>query len=147
ALAECRNEKRGGLWRSRTEEPHQHHALLRARCERPRRRCAAEQRDELATSHGGPSSGLAAARYHTVAPERRCASQQKLRADVANGQPRTLQRPPLHDRSSPKAEVHPLVCYVAKVPKAAVSRCSNMSVENRVTRSPRRPFAGMAPVW
>src|SRR4029450_7834914 len=31
------------------------------------------------------SSGLATARYHTVAPERRCASQQKLRADVADG--------------------------------------------------------------
>src|SRR5262249_33149002 len=29
------------------------------------------------------ASGLAAARYHTVASERRCASQQKLRADVA----------------------------------------------------------------
>src|SRR6266480_1270909 len=35
--------------------------------------------------HEGPFSGLAAARYHTVAPERRCASQQKLRADVADG--------------------------------------------------------------
>src|SRR5262245_63258553 len=38
-----------------------------------------------ASPHGGLSSGLAAARYHTVAPERRCASQQKLRADVADG--------------------------------------------------------------
>src|SRR5262249_14573370 len=48
-------------------------------------RRAAQKRDERAPPHGGPSSGLAAARYHTVAPERRCASQQKLRADVADG--------------------------------------------------------------
>src|SRR5262245_28428202 len=40
---------------------------------------------ERASPHGGPFSGLAAARYHTGAPERRCASQQKLRADVADG--------------------------------------------------------------
>jgi hypothetical protein len=53
---------------------------------KPPRRGAAEQRDERASPHGGPfSTGLAAARYHTVAPERRCASQQKLRADVADG--------------------------------------------------------------
>jgi hypothetical protein len=45
----------------------------------------AEQRDEVASPHGRPSSGLAAARYHTVAPERRCALQQKLRTDVADG--------------------------------------------------------------
>ena len=56
-----------------------------ARRNRPHRRRAAEQRNELAPPHGGPSSAFAAARYHTVAPERRCASQQKLRADVANG--------------------------------------------------------------
>jgi len=40
---------------------------------------------ERASPHGGPFSGLAAARYHTVATERRCASQQKLCADVADG--------------------------------------------------------------
>src|SRR5215813_11686858 len=38
-----------------------------------------------ASPYGGAFSGLAAARYHTVATERRCASQQKLRADVADG--------------------------------------------------------------
>src|SRR5919197_5727369 len=40
---------------------------------------------ERASPQRGPSSGLAAATYHTVAPERRCASQQELRADVADG--------------------------------------------------------------
>jgi hypothetical protein len=39
----------------------------------------------------------------------------------------------------PKAEVRPRSCDVAKVPKPAVSRCSNMPcAEDKVIRSPRR---------
>jgi hypothetical protein len=39
----------------------------------------------------------------------------------------------------PKADVRPRSCYVAEVPKPAVSRCSNMPcAEARVIRSPRR---------
>src|SRR5262245_51179474 len=65
--------------------------LLRARRERPRCRRAADERDERASPHGGPfPTGLAAARYHTVALERRCAPQQKLRADVADGSTQTF---------------------------------------------------------
>src|SRR5262245_16550635 len=67
-----------------------------------------------------------AERYHTVAQERRCASQQKLRADVADG---SKLGHPGNVRCTtalpPKAEVHPRCCYVAEVPRAAVSRCSN----------------------
>jgi hypothetical protein len=39
----------------------------------------------------------------------------------------------------PKAEVRPRSCYVANVPKPAVSRCSNMPcAEGRIIRSPHR---------
>ena len=38
------------------------------------------------------------------------------RPDHTLGQIRSLERCPLHDRSSPKAEVHPRSCYVPNVP-------------------------------
>jgi hypothetical protein len=56
---------------------------------------------ERASFHGGAFSGLAAARYHTVAPEHCCASQQKLRADVADG---SNSDHSLSARMSPSAE-------------------------------------------
>ena len=47
-------------WRSAVEKPnHRHRRLLRARRERPRRRRAAEQRDELAPLHSITSSAIA----------------------------------------------------------------------------------------
>src|SRR5262249_45180440 len=86
SLHKSRRPTTPGRGRACTQKPDggQLARLLRACRERPRCR-AAEQRYERTSPHAGPSSGLAAARYHTVAPERRCASQQKLRADVADG--------------------------------------------------------------
>src|SRR5262249_36446935 len=57
ALAECNHEVRGVSERGVTEETNKRHCrLLRARHERPRRRRAAEQRDELAPLHSITSS-------------------------------------------------------------------------------------------
>src|SRR5262249_14459345 len=51
-LAKGGHVTRVSLWRCAVEEPdHRHRRLLRACRERPRRRSAAEQRDELASSH------------------------------------------------------------------------------------------------
>ena len=53
AAPERRNEVRELAGRFQAEKPdHRHRRLLRARHERPRRRCAPEQRDELAPPHG-----------------------------------------------------------------------------------------------
>src|SRR5262249_54069400 len=49
ALTECAHQVHGAFKRRAPEKPdHRHRRLLRARSERPRRCCAAEQRDELA---------------------------------------------------------------------------------------------------
>ena len=57
ALAECAQAIRERVGRCGVEEPdHRHRRLLRARRERPRRRRAAEQRDELAAFHSITSS-------------------------------------------------------------------------------------------
>jgi hypothetical protein len=63
ALHECRNAGLPfhivrGYIREHADAPHAL-ALLRARRERPRRRCAAEQRDELASFHSITSSARA----------------------------------------------------------------------------------------
>src|SRR5262249_46366690 len=53
ATLECGDDI-GLVRRSAAEKPdHGHRRLLSARRERPRKRCAAEQRDELASSHVG----------------------------------------------------------------------------------------------
>jgi hypothetical protein len=50
AAAECGYQMRALIGRSRAEEPdHRHRRLLRAGGERPRRCCAAKERDELAS--------------------------------------------------------------------------------------------------
>ena len=52
AFTERSGKARGGLGRPAADEAdHRHRRLLRARRERPRRRRAAEQRDELASPH------------------------------------------------------------------------------------------------
>src|SRR5262249_20437442 len=54
ALVECSQEVRESFARSTVEEPDRwHRRLLRACRERPRGRRAAEQRDEIASSHAG----------------------------------------------------------------------------------------------
>src|SRR5262249_29585127 len=59
AVAKCCNEMLGTLERCATKKSdHRHRRLLRARRERPRRR-AAEQRDEVASSHSITSSARA----------------------------------------------------------------------------------------
>src|SRR5262245_12502602 len=56
ASAEAGDEMRERTGRRRAEKPHhRHRCLLRARCQRPHGRCAAEQRDERASPHGGIS--------------------------------------------------------------------------------------------
>ena len=60
-----------GGWRTAAEETdHRHRRLLRARRERPRRRRAAEQRDELAPLHSITSSARASSVGGTVEAER-----------------------------------------------------------------------------
>src|SRR5262249_58955920 len=57
ALTKCAQTARECVRRCRVEEPdHRHRRLLRAGRERPRRSCAAEQRDELAAFHSITSS-------------------------------------------------------------------------------------------
>src|SRR5215472_15426885 len=58
-----------GFGRSGCEIPdHRHRRLLRARCERPRSRRAAEQRDELAAPHSITSSAATSRPGGTVRP-------------------------------------------------------------------------------
>src|SRR5262249_4761523 len=63
-FAECRSEVSTLLWRAGEDIPYQRHrALLRARCERPRGRRAAEQRYEVAppqVEHAASSPGATA---------------------------------------------------------------------------------------
>src|SRR5262249_4045049 len=73
--------------------------------------------------HGGPFSGLAAARYHTVAPERRCASQQKLRADVADGVKRVTSCA-LDARGMSAMLTNVALCHIRTFAPAMFSRCS-----------------------
>src|SRR5262249_36296029 len=56
-------------WRRAAEKSdHRHRRLLRARCERPRRRRAAEQRDEIAPPHSITSSARPSSCGGTVRP-------------------------------------------------------------------------------
>src|SRR5215831_12582687 len=71
------------LGHGREPQKHQECGADQSRDCSARHKCS--WRLKRASPHGGPFSGLEAARYHTVAPERRCASQQKLHADVADG--------------------------------------------------------------
>src|SRR5262249_41113995 len=69
AVAECNYARPQLRWRSTVEESdHRHRRLLRARCERPRGRRAAEQRDELATLHSITSSAATSSLSGTVMP-------------------------------------------------------------------------------
>ena len=56
------------LWKAAHESDYRHCRLLRARRERPRRRRAAEKRDELAPFHSITSSALAIRVSGTVTP-------------------------------------------------------------------------------
>jgi hypothetical protein len=59
ALAKSTQPVRNRVRQLRSEEPDRRHRLLRARRERPRHRCAAEQRDERAPLHSITSSARA----------------------------------------------------------------------------------------
>src|SRR5262249_38713979 len=68
-LAECANEVRIRSGRSAMKiTNHRHRRLLRARPERPRRSCAAEQRDELAPFHSITWSAVICMIRGTVRP-------------------------------------------------------------------------------
>src|SRR5262249_46615625 len=58
-LAERANDRGRLVWRTTAKEPNYGYRLLRPSRERPRNRCAAEQRDELAASHSITSSASA----------------------------------------------------------------------------------------
>src|SRR6516165_124787 len=69
ALAKPSLHLRGGRTRAAAQIPdHRHWLPLRARRDRPRRRRAAEQRDELATPHSITSSAMASKRSGMVRP-------------------------------------------------------------------------------
>src|SRR5436309_9417235 len=69
ALAERGDEVRGFGERRAAEKPgHRHRRLLRARRERPRRRCAANECDELAALHSITSSARASSIAGTSRP-------------------------------------------------------------------------------
>src|SRR5262249_28833865 len=69
ALLECAQAVSERLGRGAVEEPdHWHRGLLRPRRQRPRRRRAAEHRDELAPRHSTTSSARASSTSGTVKP-------------------------------------------------------------------------------
>src|SRR5215831_4518950 len=69
ALAECGQISCTIDRRRAAEEPdHRHRRLLRARCERPRRRRAADERDELPPLHSITSSARASSDGGTARP-------------------------------------------------------------------------------
>src|SRR5262249_21338394 len=62
-------DQEGPIRRYRTEKPdHRHRWLLRARCERPCRSRAADERDELAALHSITSSASPSSGSGTVSP-------------------------------------------------------------------------------
>src|SRR5262249_29713672 len=68
-IAECAQTVREGFRRYRVDKPdHRHRGLLRARRERPRNCCAAEQRDERAPLHSITSSARASSDGGMVRP-------------------------------------------------------------------------------
>src|SRR5262249_61069736 len=67
ALAKCAQKARVGVRQCGVEDPDpRHRALLRARRERPSRRCAAENHDKLAPFHSITSSAATSSVFGTL---------------------------------------------------------------------------------